>query len=179
MNIRNFLKLASIVGLGSLLCSRRAKAATQQAGEVSVVALAANVTSTVNATTLENITGMTYAVVSGRTYHFEAYIPFAPGSATAGFKFGVNGPTVTDFRASIEVNNDASGLFVTSATITAVGQIAAGALASTAAQHAKIVGTITPSANGTLALQHTSNVAEGGVGLTTHRGAMLKVLALN
>ena len=52
-------------------------------------------TQTINGTAFQDITNLTFSVVSGTNYAFKYYIVFRSATTTTGFRFGLNCPTGT------------------------------------------------------------------------------------
>jgi hypothetical protein len=111
---------------------------------------------------LANVTGLTFAVVTGRTYRFHARIPYTAAETTTGSRWTVNGPAMTAINYVSRYTIDA-----TSATTnynTALQTPAAANLTSlTTGNFAEIVGSFTPSADGTFAIQFASEITASAV----------------
>lgn len=102
---------------------------------------------------------MTFAVVSGQTYKFSFDVLYRIGNAatntTVGVALGLTFPAATVVSAYVDIPSGAAGAtYWTSGPITASG----GSLVTTSQQNpntvllAGVAGTITPSANGNIAL---------------------------
>jgi hypothetical protein len=122
------------------------------------------------ADTLANFTGLTFAVVTGRTYRFRAVCEYTADATTSGSRWTVNGPAMTRIAYSSRyplttttqtLNNGLGAL-----------QLPAAASATTAATVGNIAlveGFFTPSADGTFAVQFA---AEAGT-ITGKAGSTL------
>lgn len=129
-----------------------------------------------NATTsFTDITGLTIAVESGKTYAVEANLIHQNDATTTGSQFGINGPSMTyNIVATIDtvtpsVTASAHSAGATTALDTAITAQTTGA---TSNRLAIIAGTIIPSAAGTFAMRGKSEVAVAA-GLTVRRGSWL------
>lgn len=170
----SFLKLLLASGFGALF-ARKLAAGPSAIGTTPWCVTTADVD---NATaTLATITGLTYPLKAGRTYHIQCWIPFAQIATNDGFNFGWDLPstTVTDARISAQVFKASAGTLQTAAIGNAEGSIVSGDVASTAAQFALLDGTITPVGDSDLNIQQ----ARVGAGtLRTLRGASLCIIPI-
>jgi len=124
-----------------------------------------------NTTTLANITGLSVTVAAGRTYTFEADL-YTTSNVAAGVKFAIAGTaTATSIVYEAIVNDPAPAAAQTRAAALAT---TVGAITAVTAAKARITGTITVNAGGTLTVQMAQNVgnAAGSVAL---RGSSLLV----
>ena len=131
--------------------------------------LAANTT-----VTLANTTGLSFAVVNGTTYKFRGLIVFRSAATTTGIKVGITVPNFTVFSASVFAPVAADGTaggFHGWLTSSGDSVTATGVQAANTDYIATVEGVIVPSANGTVQLQHASEVA--GSGVTIRRGSVL------
>lgn len=139
-------------------------------GVVNCVVLASDVPNTNNV--YEDITGMSFAVTSGKTYAFDAWGHFDSSAAANGANFSCNGPTFTrlGYMASVAtsataVNTDPGNAYDDAAVRTTT--------ASTEGNYWAIKGTITPSANGTFILRSINEYNASSGTITIKAGSVL------
>jgi hypothetical protein len=128
------------------------------------VLLTADVTNNnASANTIANVTGLSFAVLSGVTYWFEALIPYTSAATTTGSRWSITGPaspTLLTYRseytltATTFTNNVANAYDAPSAS---------NASSLTAGNLATIWGVIRPSANGTVTMRFASEVASSAI----------------
>lgn len=127
-------------------------------------------------TTPADVTGLTFAVLSGKNYRFRAVIPYSAAATTTGSRFMTNGPAITKLNGMSVYTVDATTQTVN--FFTAHGVPAAANASSLATGNVAIVeGEFTPSADGTLAIQFASEV--GASAITALAGATLEVVQLS
>lgn len=105
---------------------------------------------------------MTFALVSGNTYTFEFNVLYDCANSTAGLALGLTFPAATIVTSRVYI--PAGGTTDTIGQITASGGsvISAGNGPVNTPAVAYVFGTIIPSANGNLALQHACELATTG-----------------
>jgi hypothetical protein len=122
------------------------------------------------ADTLADFTGLTFAVLTGRTYRFRAVCSYTADATTSGSRWTVNGPAMTAISYSSRyplttttqtLNNGLGALQLPAA--------ASATTAATAGNIALVEGFFTPSADGTFAVQFA---AEAGT-ITGKAGSTL------
>jgi hypothetical protein len=135
----------------------------------------------VNATTSwADITGLTCAVKSGKTYMFEAALLYICNATTTGARFGVNGPSATYLRGggigTVTASVTASVHSTPAAAVSAYDTSMIGAQTTGPATEvtALIEGVLVPSADGTFAMRSQSEVATANA-LTIRRGSRLHI----
>lgn len=119
-------------------------------------------------TSFSDITGLTYAVDSGKFYGFEAHIFALSAATTTGIQFAVNGPAMTALRVSalstVTGSATAAALSAPVADITALDTNIVTQTTGPANVTPHIVmGYLNPSAAGTFALRVRSEVAASAV----------------
>lgn len=173
-NRSSFLKLLLASGFGALF-AKKLMAGPSAVGTTPWCVVTADVTN--STTTLATITGLTYPLKAGRTYHIQAFLPFNQDNTAAGYNFGFDLPstTLTDGRVSGQVFAASAGTLATAAVVNAEGSVVSGVIASTAAQFALLDGTITPVGDSDLNIQHATTVSNG---IITKRGATLCVIPI-
>lgn len=119
---------------------------------------------TANSTTsFADVTGLTFAVTSGETYVFEAWIVYETAATTTGSKWAVNGPaSPTLLSYSVETPTAATTSRLDFAS-TYDGTAASSQTAGIGQCLAKIEGVVKFSASGTFALRFGSEVASSAV----------------
>jgi hypothetical protein len=130
-----------------------------------LVTLGADVTNN-NATacTIADVTGLSFSVTAGTTYHFYALILYTSAAATTGSRWSINGPAVTflsytsrySLTAATQTLNFANAYDLPAACnatspFPVVGNTAI------------IEGTIVPSANGTVIVRFASKVSGSAI----------------
>lgn len=128
------------------------------------ITLGADVTNN-NATpnTLQDVTGLSFNVVAGKTYRFEAFITYTSAAITTGSRWVVNGPTNSFLSTQVSyVNTTAYLSSVYNASVYNVPTAAtAGSLAS--GNSAVIKGLVTPTASGTIQIRFASEIASSAI----------------
>lgn len=124
------------------------------------------------ANTIADVTGLSFSVTAGETYHFEFFIPYTSAATTTGSRWAVSGP------GSPTMLNYTSQYTLTATTLTSnyatAYDIPAASNASslTAGNIAWLAGIIKPSANGTVIARFASEIANSAI--TAKAGALLK-----
>lgn len=124
------------------------------------------------ANTIANVTGLSFSVTAGETYHFEFFIPYTSAATTTGSRWSISGP------GSPTMLNYTSQYTITATTLTSnyatAYDIPAASNASslTAGNIAWLAGIIKPSANGTVIARFASEIANSAI--TAKAGALLK-----
>ncbi|HEX7484392.1 MAG TPA: hypothetical protein VF281_04565 [Candidatus Saccharimonadales bacterium] len=135
-----------------------------------VVTLGSDVIDNTGANTIADVTGLSFAVTSGVTYHFSALINYTAAATTTGSIWTVNGPAATTI--SYTAKNTLTATTETTNFATAYDTPAtANATSLTAGNIATIEGIVTPSANGTLQIRFATEV--NGSAITAKAGSTL------
>lgn len=127
---------------------------------------------TKNNTTLADMTDMSFAVTSGRYYHFQFFVLFRSAGTTTGIRLSLSIPTVTTFGATARIPiaaDGAGGEFQGWITASDDPVIGTGVQAANTDYVAVIEGTILPSANGTLQVRFANET--GAVVVTARQGS--------
>lgn len=115
------------------------------------------------ANTLQDVTGLSFPVVSGVTYWFKFYIIYTSAATTTGSRWSLNGPAFTTLNyfsnytltaTSITNNQGLNGYNLPAAS---------NASSLTASNTAVIEGTITPSANGNVIARFASEITNSSI----------------
>lgn len=128
-----------------------------------VVTLGADVINN-NATpnTIADVTGLSFPVTSGVTYHFSALINYTSAVATTGSLWTINGPATTTLSYTSKYT-----LTATSETTNYVAAYntpaTSNASSLTTGNIAVIEGIVTPSANGTVVVRFASEIASSAI----------------
>lgn len=121
--------------------------------------------------TLQDVTGLAFAVTAGNTYWFEATIPYTSAATATGSRWTINGPA-----ASLIYYNSEYSLTATTQTVNYASayQIPAASNATSlaAGNVAYISGIVRPTANGTIQVQFASEIANSAI--TALAGAFLR-----
>lgn len=130
---------------------------------LNLVVLASDVTNNNgSANTLQDITGLSFAVNSGETYWFRATIDYTAAATTTGSRWTINGPAM-----SRVVYAQTSTLTATTQQIgyqTALQMPAASSASSlTAGNIAVVEGSLTPSVSGTVQMQFASEISASAI----------------
>lgn len=150
-------------------------------GNVDYVVLGSDVTTTsAVANTLEDITGLSFSVTSGKTYWFRFVIPYTASANTNGARFSINGPATSAlfFEGYASAVN---GTTLLNFGNTAYGQPATVSInsSSTTANTGSVQGIATFSASGTLIARFASESAVGTATITAKAGAVVHYKQLN
>ena len=130
-----------------------------------VVKLSADL-SAFTATALADVTGLSFALTSGRFYSFQFWIRFSTAATTTGAQFAINAPAnaYLVYRTETSLTAAAAGAptFRTARAVN-IGTASASADAINGNLLCVIQGMIQPSANGTLIVRAGTEVAASGV----------------
>lgn len=126
---------------------------------------------TSTATTLQEITGLEFAVQSGVLYHFRAVIPYNSSGTTVGSRIVLTGPSTSFASLNHRSTLDASTVRTIEGMTALSLPASAGATSLTAGNLCLIEGIIKPSADGTVKVAFASETTTGT--LTIKQGATL------
>lgn len=140
---------------------------------LNLVVLASDVTNNnATANTIADVTGLSFSVTAGETYHFEFFIPYTSAATTTGSRWSVKGPgSPTLLNYTSQYTLTATSMTTNYATAYDI-PAASNATSLTAGNVARIAGIIKPSANGTVIARFASEVASSAI--TAKAGALLK-----
>jgi hypothetical protein len=140
---------------------------------IQTVVLASDVTNAnASANTIADVTGLSFAVVSGSKYWFKFTIPYTSAATTTGSRWAINGPAApTLLNYTSRYTLTATSETVNSATAYDI-PAASNATSLTAGNLATIEGIIVPSANGTVIARFASEVTVSAV--VAKAGAILQ-----
>jgi hypothetical protein len=131
-----------------------------------------------NATTsFADVTGLTYAIKSGKRYSFEAHLTHQTNATTTGSRFGVNGPASPTVLMVNKISGETPGIAASNIAIGCATAYDPDGAASTTGPGATntvaiVSGYIQPSADGTFAIRCQSEVAVAG-GLVIKAGSWM------
>jgi hypothetical protein len=130
------------------------------------------------ANTIQDITGLSFSVTSGKTYWFKFIIPYTSPAATTGSRFSINGPATSALYFSL-LNPSGTGTRIIEFGLTAYDTPAASSTASpnTLSSLAIIEGIATFSASGTLIGRFASEVSNSAI--TAKAGSVVYYKQLN
>jgi hypothetical protein len=135
-----------------------------------VVTLGSDLADSSGNNTITDVTGLSFAVTSGVTYHFSALINYTAAATTTGSIWTVNGPAATTL--SYTAKNTLTATTETTNFATAYDTPATANVTSlTVGNIATIEGIVTPSANGTLQIRFATEV--NGSAITAKAGSTL------
>jgi hypothetical protein len=111
--------------------------------------------------TLANVTGLSVALLSGRTYSFMAVL-YTAEDATGGEKFAIAySSTTSALRYQALANNAATGAIIAGGTATVSGTAVGASAAGETAATCTLTGTLTTTGAGNLTVQFAQNTANG------------------
>lgn len=120
-------------------------------------------------------TGLSFPVVSGTVYRFEAYLAYRTAALTTGIRIGAAFPGVTAFAASVRIAGFAAdgvdSEFVGALSASGDSVVSTAVVAANTDHLAVVEGLILPSADGTFKLQHATEIANSAA--TVRRGSHL------
>lgn len=124
------------------------------------------------ANTIADVTGLSFSVTAGETYHFEFFIPYTAAATTTGSRWSISGPgSPTLLNYTSQYTLTATSMTTNYATAYDI-PAASNASSLTTGNVAWIAGFIKPSANGTVIARFASEVASSAI--TAKAGALLK-----
>jgi hypothetical protein len=117
------------------------------------------------ANTIQDVTGLSFSVLSGKTYWFEFFVWYTAAASTTGSRWTINGPaspTLLNYESRYTLTNASE---TRNALLQAYDLPAASNATSsvTAANWAKIEGMIRPSADGTVIARFASEVSSSAI----------------
>ncbi len=128
------------------------------------------------ANTMQDVTGLSFPVISGETYWFSFVIPYQAAASTTGSRWSINGPaspTLLSYVVDNTLTVSTSTLGSQSAYDVPAAANATSAVASSLGGNiARIEGFIRPSADGTVIARFASEVAASAI--TAKAGALLR-----
>jgi hypothetical protein len=138
--------------------------ATPAGGGRTTVVLGSDVINN-NATlnTIQDCTGLSFAVTSGVRYHFYALIRYTAAAATTGSRWTINGPATTELTYSSRYSLTATNNTQINAVAYNIPAASNTSSANTVGNIARIEGVILPSANGTVTVRFASEVANSAI----------------
>jgi hypothetical protein len=134
--------------------------------ELNIVVLASDVTNNNGvANTMQDVTGLSFAVVAGQTYWFRAHCDYTAAATATGSRWSINGPgspTRLSYRSTYSLGIASETI---NSGLTGYDQPAASnaTSAATAGNTAIIEGFITPSSDGTVIVRHASEVLSSAI----------------
>lgn len=134
-------------------------------GTVNLITLASDVVNNNSvANTMQDVTGLSFAVVAGSIYWFEFYIDYTANATTTGSRWSINGPTFSRLAYSGQWSLTATTVTVTGGLVAYDLPAASNATsAQVAGNIAWLTGFITPSADGSVVARFASEVASAAV----------------
>jgi hypothetical protein len=122
-----------------------------------------------------DLTGLSFAVVSGRSYRFNATIGYSSTSNNNGSNWSVNGPTNSFLAYTSRWSESSIGGYgvINSPNYNQVEAGECAVSSTTGNGFASIEGVVTPTANGTVTMRMASEAASGGT-ITAKAGSTLE-----
>jgi hypothetical protein len=115
------------------------------------------------ANTIQDVTGLSFAVTSGKTYWFKFVIPFTTAASTTGSRWAINGPTNSFLCYNSEYTLTTTTSTRNAAVVAYDSPAASNASSSGSSNIATIEGMILPTANGTVIARFASEVLSSAV----------------
>lgn len=140
---------------------------------INLVTLAADVTNNnAVANSIADVTGLSFPVVAGETYHFEFFIDYTAAATTTGSRWSINGPSAS--RLAYQSTYALTAASLTFGNLSAYDQPAASnaSSANTTGNLAWITGLITPSVDGNVIARFASEIANSAI--VAKAGSLLK-----
>lgn len=124
------------------------------------------------ANTMQDVTGLSFPVIAGQTYHFEFFIDYTAAATTTGSRWSVDGPSFS--RLAYQSSYALTSSSLSFNNLATYNQPAASnaTSAQTAGNLAWMAGLITPSVDGNVIARFASEVA--GSAITAKAGSLLK-----
>jgi hypothetical protein len=133
---------------------------------MNLVVLASDLTnSNGTANTMQDVTGLSFAVVSGETYWFEFYIKYTAAATTTGSRWAINGPTFSSLYYTGQWSLTATSVTINGGNLAYDQPTASNATSAqtTGGNVAWLTGFVTPTANGTVVARFASEVASSAI----------------
>jgi len=118
--------------------------------------------------TLEDVDGLVFPVVAGRTYEFDFFIVYTSAATTTGSRWTANGPALTSLYMRTQNTLSATSNVIAEGLTTWDSGVVSGT-SVLAANTATIRGIVTPSASGNVIARFSSEVA--GSAITAKAGS--------
>lgn len=128
------------------------------------------VNASATANTTQDVTGLSFPVVAGNTYHFRFVIPYTSAATTTGSRWSINGPALTSLFYVTQWANTATTSVIAYLSSYANPNIGSGS--ALAGNVAFMEGVITPSASGTVIARFASEIANSAI--TAKAGAFVE-----
>lgn len=149
------INLAGTTNVGMLVAT-----GNLTAKNINTVVLTADVTNNnAVANTLQNVTGLSFPVVSGGQYHFRAWIAYTSAATTTGSRWTINTPTTSHLGYESQYTLTATTQVLNCGLSAKQNPNNSSASSLTVGNRAIIEGILTASANGTVDIQFASEVA--------------------
>lgn len=140
--------------------------ASPVSSELNVAVLASDVTNNNGtANTIQDVTGLSFAVTAGQRYRFRFCIPYTAAATTTGSRWSITGPgSPTELRYRSKYSLTTTSRTFNDGLSTYDAPAASNASsAATGSNLAEIEGFITPSANGTVIARFASEIASSAI----------------
>ena len=124
------------------------------------------------ANTLQDCTGLSFSVVNGTRYRFNALIRYSAAAGTTGSRWTLNGPTTTELSYRSQYGLTATTDTINNAVAYSIPAASNATSPQTTGNIAIIEGIIQPSANGTVVVRFASEIASSAI--TCEAGSTLE-----
>jgi hypothetical protein len=124
-----------------------------------------------SANTIADVTGLSFAVISGTTYYFRFEIWYTAAATTTGSRWSINGPTTTNLVYTSQYSLSATTNTINTAVAYDIPAASSATSAATTGNISIIEGYITPSANGTVIARFASEITSSAI--TAKAGSMV------
>jgi hypothetical protein len=115
------------------------------------------------ANTIQDVTGLSFPVVSGSIYYFKFFIKYTSASTATGSRWAVNGPTFSDLTVRSVYSLTSTTQTVNTVTAYDTPSAVSANSGTTAGNWAIIEGFITPTANGDVIARFASEVQNSAI----------------
>jgi hypothetical protein len=122
-----------------------------------------------------NTTGLAFPVTAGRTYRFECFVVFRTAATTTGLKLGLTCPafSVLAAHANIPIALDGTAAMLHGTLSSSGDSVVGTGIGVVNTDHLAVInGLFVPTANGTVQVQHASEVS--GSAVTVRAGSVLQ-----
>lgn len=131
---------------------------------INTILLTGDVTNNnVTANTLQDVTGLSFPVITGQTYWFKATIDYTAAATTTGSRWTINGPSFTRLSYMSVYSLTATTITTNNAATYQQPTACNASSGTTTGNTCEIEGFITPSANGNVQVQFASEITASAI----------------
>lgn len=161
----------SAQGLPKTSQSQGSSAAVVQVANVVVLASDV-VNNNAAANSIQDVTGLSFPVVSGGKYWFEFFIDYTSAATTTGSRWTIDGPAFSRLAYSSNYSLNASSNTLNNAVVYGIPAAPIGSSANIAGNVAYITGFVTPAVDGNIIARFASEIA--GSAITAKAGSVCR-----